>query len=108
MDYLIEETWVPSSCRCKWEEHKDAYRLTVRNKTCPDHRCRMFGTVDACEGEVSHRLSSGETCFIWECSKHADESAERLNRLNRNYPDSDTPPHWFDPSYAGESWNDDY
>ena len=32
---------------------------------------------------------------------------DRLNEFDRRYPDSATPPSWFDPTYAGESWDED-
>jgi|TARA_Y100000310_G_C20432547_1_gene692160 hypothetical protein len=27
-------------------------------------------------------------------------------RIDRDYPDSPNPPEWFDPTYAGEVWDD--
>lgn len=42
------------------------------------------------------------------CQTHADLFWERRQRIDNDYPDSDVAPSWFDPTYAGESWGDDY
>jgi hypothetical protein len=67
----------------------------------------------ACRGEVeSYRSRSG--CTVSErCDAHQDAYYERMDaleaRLNADYPGYDipgsAPPAWFDPSYAGESWD---
>jgi hypothetical protein len=44
---------------------------------------------------------------IHECEFHLDESAARNEEHRRIYPDSDTPPSWFDPANAGETWDDE-
>jgi len=33
---------------------------------------------------------------------------ERYENSIERYADSDVAPSWFDPSYAGERWNEDY
>jgi hypothetical protein len=30
------------------------------------------------------------------------------DRLRTDYPDTATPPEWFDPANAGEHWDEDY
>lgn len=73
------------------------------------HECLRAHYDNPCQGEVTARASFGGTgALIYECVKHMDESYERNNEHCRNYPDSDIPPAWFDPTYAGERWNDDY
>ena len=42
------------------------------------------------------------------CDSHESEHQDVLDGISRRYPDSDVAPSWFDPTYAGESWNDDY
>ena len=41
------------------------------------------------------------------CSKHADAFWAQREKTNRDYPDSDIAPAWFDPTYAGERWEED-
>lgn len=61
-----------------------------------------------CGGRVEERLSrSGLTVSI-KCENCYNKLQERLDEIDRQYPDSDIPPAWFDPTYAGESWNGDY
>jgi hypothetical protein len=64
---------------------------------------------ERCAGEVHFRMAlsgSGEP-FI-RCDKHWGDRLDVEERLRRDYPDSPTPPDWFDPLDAGERWNDDY
>jgi len=46
------------------------------------------------------------------CEKHYEAYVERvqprIDEVRERYPDSSFAPSWFDPSYAGESWDDDY
>ncbi|MEU4579997.1 hypothetical protein [Nonomuraea sp. NPDC023979] len=76
----------------------------------PEPEClRSYGGDGNCRGGVTYRASyAGTGTRIAECSKHQQEAAERDQRLRQVYPDTPTPPSWFDPTYAGESWNDDY
>ena len=54
---------------------------------------------------------SGSGLNYVRCEKHYQDYLERVGpkiaETRRRYPDSDTPPGWFDASYAGEHWNDD-
>ena len=66
-----------------------------------------------CEGETFERPSlSGSGMRFPRCDKHyqeyVDRVASKIEATRRRYPDSATPPEWFDESYAGERWNDDY
>lgn len=64
---------------------------------------------EGCEGAVEYRTPlSGTGCAFPRCDKHWDERLDRQERINRDYPDSPVPPSWFDESYAGERWDDDY
>lgn len=77
----------------------------------------MSGCLDSnespCHGEVFERLTrSGSGMTFPRCDKHYAEYAERMDAIHaktrQRYPDTDCAPSWFDPTYAGESWNDDY
>ena len=61
---------------------------------------------DNCQGNLEQRFTTLGT-EIWECAYHAREMAKWRRQLNERYPDSPVAPEWFDPSYAGESWDDD-
>lgn len=59
-------------------------------------------------GEVFYGPSStGATSYVM-CEAHRAERMERTMAIRQRYPDSDVAPSWFDPTYAGERWNDDY
>lgn len=58
-----------------------------------------------CVGEVEYRDSlSPSGKHFPRCEAHWEKRLRRQEQINRDYPDSDTPPSWFDPSYAGERW----
>ncbi len=57
-----------------------------------------------CRGDLAQRVSrSGLTTSVI-CAGHRDELEGELDRVARRYG-SRTAPSWFDPSYAGESWD---
>lgn len=61
-----------------------------------------------CEGRVEYRMALSATGKSFpRCDKHWTKRLAEQERINRNYPDSPSPPDWFDPAYAGESWDDD-
>lgn len=63
---------------------------------------------EGCRGKVEYRMS-GRSMQGWpRCEKHGIERLDREEEINERYPDSDSPPSWFDESFAGERWNDDY
>jgi len=60
-----------------------------------------------CSGPVEYRMSlspSGKS--FPRCEHHWERRLDEQERINRDYPDSPIAPPWFDPSYAGESWDD--
>lgn len=62
-----------------------------------------------CVGEVHLRESlSGTGTPMKRCDGHHSEALERHRKIQERYPDSSTPPEWFDPAVAGERWDDDY
>ena len=42
------------------------------------------------------------------CRFHSNKYWDNQNTIARDYPDSNIPPDWFDPTLAGERWDDDY
>lgn len=59
-----------------------------------------------CTRELVQRFTDLDT-EIWECTYHSEQSLQRNRELNERYPDSPNPPSWFDPTIAGESWDED-
>lgn len=62
---------------------------------------------DKCKGEITNRFTDQET-EIWECEHHMTQSLKRNEKVRKNYPDSPIPPKWFDSTYAGERWDEEY
>lgn len=61
-----------------------------------------------CHGDVEYRVSlSGTGTRIPRCDHHWDLRVEQEGELRERYPDSDSPPAWFDEANAGERWNED-
>ena len=42
------------------------------------------------------------------CDHHWQVRLEKDEEDRRIYPDSPIPPAWFDPTAAGERWDDEY
>ncbi|WP_087886607.1 hypothetical protein [Streptomyces alboflavus] len=62
----------------------------------------------ACEGAVTGRPShAGTGTIIWRCKAGHRAADEHARQVRERYPDSTSPPGWFDPSDAGERWNED-
>lgn len=76
------------------------------------HKCYGEG---AHEGEVREYRSRSGATTSWRCVKHQDEYETRMDAVyadvQSRFPGFDRPgsppPSWFDPSYAGESWDED-
>ena len=63
---------------------------------------------DDCAGTVQLRPSlSGSGMAIARCDHHWKLRLKGDEQLRRDYPDSPIPPAWFDPTIAGERWDDD-
>lgn len=73
---------------------------------CPE--CLDAGPDGAgCEGVIEYRYPlSGTGRSFPRCDKHWDERCQRQEEINQRYPHN--APSDFDPSYAGERWDDDY
>ncbi len=77
-----------------------------------DHDDCLDSRQGGCEGEAYPRPAlSGSGLTYVRCEKHFQDYLGRVGpkiaETRRRYPDSDTPPGWFDAGYAGEQWNDD-
>lgn len=60
-----------------------------------------------CHGPVEYRMAlSASGRSFPRCEAHWHARLEDQERINRDYPDSPIPPAWFDPSAAGESWDE--
>lgn len=67
-------------------------------------RCLERG--DDCAGPVEYRMLPDNPRSFPRCEVHFEQ---RLERSQRNLElMSPTPAPWFDESYAGERWNEDY
>jgi hypothetical protein len=62
-----------------------------------------------CAGGVEYRYPlSGTGKSFPRCDKHWEARLDAQEAINRRYPDSPFAPADFDPTYAGERWDDDY
>ena len=74
--------------------------------------CLGFGDERVpCKGTVEYRwngYNDGKSSL--RCAAHGDAQIDRANDPNSvaKYADSDVPPSWFDPTIAGERWDEDY
>lgn len=62
---------------------------------------------DPCKGELEDYYSAHGTHTV-RCEHHMTQHFEKIEQINRDYPDSPHAPSWFDPTYAGETWDNDY
>lgn len=70
--------------------------------TCLDQR-----PENACRGPVEYRMALSATGKSFpRCDKHWDERLVKDEEIRRRYPEH--APADFDPSYAGERWDEDY
>jgi len=67
---------------------------------CEDY---VRSTGEPCEALAVDRTPAGRAL----CITHLAGFWEQREKTNRDYPDSDVPPEWFDPMAAGERWNED-
>jgi len=62
---------------------------------------------EGCEGAVEYRMPlSGTGKAFPRCDKHWEQRLDKQEDINRRYPVN--APQDFDPSYAGEHWDEDY
>jgi hypothetical protein len=65
---------------------------------------------DECTGKVEwHASIAGTGAVSPRCEGHYNKLLDFKEKVQRDYPDSPTPPSWYKgDDYAGEHWNDDY
>ena len=68
---------------------------------------------DGCQGLVmKYYALSGSGERYPRCDQHYSEYVMRvqplMDEIRARYPDTDVAPDWFDPTYAGEHWDEDY
>lgn len=62
---------------------------------------------DRCQGPVwFHTMPGADTGFP-RCDKHWNERLDRYEGSLEQEAQSPLPPSWFDPTYAGERWDED-
>lgn len=61
-----------------------------------------------CEGPVEFHATPGRVKAFPRCDKHWDERMEAFRGSIEEEALSPSPPDWFDPSAAGERWDEDY
>lgn len=75
--------------------------ITLNRNECLDFN-------EDCQGRVEYRMAlSGSGRSFPRCSYHWDERLKVQEEINERYPDSPSPPDWFDPAYAGETWSEE-
>lgn len=74
------------------------------------NECMTADQPDAtpCEGPVEQRWSRSGYTSTFRCEGHEMAHQDVLDGIAQRYPDSDVAPSWFDPTYAGERWDEDY
>lgn len=73
--------------------------------------CRNYGDNSnprPCGGEVWERWSRSGLTSTVRCQNCQDAHDDVLDGIAQRYPDTPHAPAWFDPTYAGESWDYDY
>lgn len=74
-----------------------------------DEMCVDFNEQDQCKGPIEfHSVDPGRATAWPRCEKHWVKRLERRENSMEKYENSDVAPSWFDPTYAGERWNEDY
>jgi hypothetical protein len=71
-------------------------------------RCLEDHGEGTCQGEVDYHWNGDPSGKAWpRCAKHQEAREERRENSMELYANSDVIPDWFDPSYAGERWEED-
>ncbi|MGW9069260.1 hypothetical protein ACWGQT_07420 [Streptomyces yangpuensis] len=79
--------------------------MTEEQRDCQDKATR---TDHVCSGYVTGREShAGTGTIIYRCAAGHRAAEEWHEQHLQRYPDSPIPPAWFDPTAAGERWNDE-
>ncbi len=57
-----------------------------------------------CQGEVNWHTTGSRLKAFPRCDWHQERRLDNYENSMEKYADSDVPPAWFDPTYAGETW----
>lgn len=76
-------------------------------KPMPTEKCLHFPSAN-CAGHTMPRTSRSGLTHSLKCEGCQQALDKELDKIERRYPDSSTPPSWFDETYAGETWDEDY
>lgn len=68
--------------------------------------CLEYG--EDCSGPVGFHSTGPALSTFPRCDFHQDRRQERYESSIERESESDSPPSWFDPTYAGERWESDY
>ena len=72
-------------------------------------RLECIDNPNECRGTVAyHSVDPGRATAIPRCDRHWLQRLDRRENSIEKYENSDVPPSWFDPTYAGEQWDYDY
>lgn len=63
---------------------------------------------EECQGPVEYHSVDGRSQAWPRCEFHWEQRLDRREGSMEIYENSDVPPSWFDPAYAGERWDEDY
>jgi hypothetical protein len=75
----------------------------------PEEELECMNGPEGCRGPVEwHSIDPGRQKAFPRCEAHWDRRLRSRENSMELYADSDVAPSWFDPSIAGERWDDDY
>lgn len=94
----------PGERQLRWELSEIA-RLTF-DAPLPAEDCLDYD-ADECSGPVE-LWTTGSSMSAWpRCNFHRDKRWDSYDKSMERYADSDVVPDWFDPTIAGERWEED-
>ena len=74
----------------------------------PRGQCMDERDDSPCQGPVAyHSVDPGRATAVERCAKHWADRLDRMSNSVERYANSDLAPSWFDPSFAGERWDDE-
>lgn len=75
-------------------------------KALPTERCQNYPSAE-CAGDTWPRTSRSGLTHSLKCDACQEALDQALDAINERYPDTPHAPSWFDPTYAGERWNEE-
>lgn len=68
--------------------------------------CLEYGSE--CQGAVEYRMALSATGKSFpRCDSHWERRLAEHERVQHDYPDSPSPPAWYDEAAAGELWDEE-